>query len=221
MRYYQYVFRPPGGYFHPLEEEVLSGLDVERESMLHISLLSDGDGVVIYRGTGDHEALTERLEENPKVVESEIFNVDDEEFNLYVRFKPGSPATDLLEIADENGLILDTPFEFKNGGVKMTVVGKNERVQESLPEFMRLTEDAETVLNQVGKYVPEKSDLERALTDRQREVVQAAVEVGYYDNPRQATHEDVAELLDCTASTAGEHLRKAEAKIMPQTVDNK
>jgi predicted DNA binding protein len=218
MRYYQYVLNPPGGYFHPLEEKILKGLDVERETMLHISLLSNREGVVIYRCRGERDELAERLDEHPEIVESEIFGVDVEGFNLYVRFKPGSPATDLLEIADENGLIVDTPFEFTDDGVEMTVVGKNERVQESLPEFMRLTEDAETVLNQVGRYVPEESEFERALTDRQREVVEAAVEVGYYDNPRRATHEDVAERLDCTASTAGEHLRKAEAKIMPRTV---
>jgi predicted DNA binding protein len=217
MRYYQYVLQPPGGYFHPLEEEILEGIGVEREAILHISLLSDRDGVVVYRCAGEDDELAERLDEHPEIVESEIFSGDEDGFNLYVRFKPGSPVTDLLEIADENGLIIDTPFEFTDNGIEMTVVGKNERVQESLPEFMRLTEDAQTVLNQVGGYVPEESDLERALTDRQREVVEAAVEVGYYDNPRRATHEDVAELLDCTASTAGEHLRKAEAKIMPRT----
>jgi hypothetical protein len=221
MRYYQYIFRPPGGYFHPLEKDILDGIDVERESMLHISLVSDGDGVVIYRCVGEHEKVAERLGEHPKIVESEIFNVDESGgFDLYARFKPGSPATELLELADENGLIIDTPFEFTDdGGVEMTVVGKNDRVQESLPDFMSLAEKAETVLNQVGTYAPEESELERALTDRQREVVRAAVEVGYYDNPRKATHEDVADRLDCTASTAGEHLRKAEAKIMTRTAD--
>ncbi len=220
MRYYQYVLRPPGGYFHPSEEDILDGIDAEREAILHVSLLSDRDGVVVYRCRGAHDELQERLDEQSEIVESEIFNTQNgDDFNLYVRFKPGSPVTDLLELADENGLIIDTPFEFKDGGIEMTVVGKNERVQESLPDFMRLTEEAETVLNQVGRYAPEESDLERALTERQREVVEAAVAVGYYDNPRQATHEDVAERLDCTASTAGEHLRKAEAKVMPRTVD--
>ncbi|MCX2818858.1 helix-turn-helix domain-containing protein [Haladaptatus sp. F3-133] len=221
MRYYRYVLKPPGGYFHPLEEEILKGLDVERETVLHVSLLSNRDGVVVYGCEGETDELAERLDENTEIVESEIFSVDGDGFNLYVRFKPGSPATDLLEIADENGLIVDTPFDFTDNGIEMTVVGKNERVQESLPEFMRLTENAETVLSQVGRYVPEESEFERTLTDRQREVIRAAVEVGYYDNPRRATHEDVAELLDCTASTAGEHLRKAEAKIMPRTVTNK
>lgn len=220
MRYYQYLLRPPGGYFHPSEKDILDGLDAEREALVHVSLLPDRDGVAVYRCNGSHDELQGRLDEQDQIVESEIFNTDNgDTFNLYVRFKPGSPVTDLLELANENGLIIDTPFEFTDGGMEMTVVGKNERVQESLPDFMRLTEDAQTVLNQVGAYAPEESDLERALTERQREVVEAAVEVGYYDNPRQATHEDVAEHLDCTASTAGEHLRKAEAKVMPRTVD--
>jgi len=159
MRYYQYLLKPPGGYFHPSERDILEDIDAEREAMLHISLLSNRDGVVVYRCTGEHDELQGRLDEHPQIVESAIFNTENgDTFNLYVRFKPGSPATDLLELADENGLIIDTPFEFSDGGyIEMTVVGKNERVQESLPDFMRLTEEAETVLNQVGGYAPRRA----------------------------------------------------------------
>jgi predicted DNA binding protein len=52
------------------------------------------------------------------------------------------------------------------------------------------------------------------LSDRQREAVRAALDIGYYDQPRGATHEDVAAALDCAPSTASEHLRKAEAELV-------
>ncbi len=46
------------------------------------------------------------------------------------------------------------------------------------------------------------------------EYIQAALSLGYYGVPRTASHEDVAEELDCAPSTAAEHLRKAEATVI-------
>jgi len=226
MRYYRYVLNPDGGYLHPAEADMMPEIDAEPKKVVHVSLLSDGDGVVVYEFEGEHDEVKGLVNEHPDVVEGEVFNVDDGngdgKFNLYARFEPGPPVTELLEIADEHGLILDTPYEYtEEGGVEVTTVGKNERVQEALPDFMRITGQDATVLEQVGEYVPDEPEITRGLTERQREVVEAAVEVGYYDNPRTATHEDVAEKLDCTASTAGEHLRKAEAKVMPHTVERR
>jgi predicted DNA binding protein len=53
-----------------------------------------------------------------------------------------------------------------------------------------------------------------ALTDRQRAALDAAVEVGYYEVPREGSVADVAAALDCAHSTAGELLRKAEAAVV-------
>jgi len=52
------------------------------------------------------------------------------------------------------------------------------------------------------------------LTERQQETLQAAIEAGYYNVPREATHEDIAERLGRSDGTVGEHLRKIEAKVM-------
>ncbi|NIW27840.1 MAG: helix-turn-helix domain-containing protein, partial [Actinobacteria bacterium] len=52
------------------------------------------------------------------------------------------------------------------------------------------------------------------LSDRQREAVEAGLELGYYEVPRAATHRDVADRLGCSPSTASEHLQKAEAKLV-------
>jgi predicted DNA binding protein len=55
-----------------------------------------------------------------------------------------------------------------------------------------------------------------ALTDRQREVIETAFDLGYYEIPRKTTHADIATMLDLSGSTIDEHLRKAEAKLMEQ-----
>ena len=45
-----------------------------------------------------------------------------------------------------------------------------------------------------------------------------AVEHGYYEIPRRATHEDIADELGCAPSTVDEHLRKAESRILTSLV---
>ncbi|WP_394296308.1 helix-turn-helix domain-containing protein [Natrinema versiforme] len=52
------------------------------------------------------------------------------------------------------------------------------------------------------------------LTERQRDTVKTALELGYYDIPKRATQEDIAAELNCAPSTAAEHLQKAESQIL-------
>jgi len=51
------------------------------------------------------------------------------------------------------------------------------------------------------------------LTTRQREVVEAAYQAGYFDWPRESTGEEVAEALGLTSATVQGHLRKAEREV--------
>lgn len=55
--------------------------------------------------------------------------------------------------------------------------------------------------------------LHTRLTDRQREVLRAAFEAGYYEWPREATGEAVAERLGITSATFSEHVHTAERKL--------
>ncbi|MFC7133203.1 MULTISPECIES: PAS domain S-box protein [Salinibaculum] len=57
------------------------------------------------------------------------------------------------------------------------------------------------------------------LTDRQREVLEAAYRSGYFAWPRKSTGEEVAESLDVTSATLHGHLRKAEGVILSTLFD--
>ncbi|WP_455429089.1 helix-turn-helix domain-containing protein [Haloarcula regularis] len=58
------------------------------------------------------------------------------------------------------------------------------------------------------------------LTDRQREVLETAVEMGYFEYPKGANAGEVAEALDITVSTFAEHLAAAETKLLGSIVEN-
>jgi PAS domain S-box-containing protein len=57
------------------------------------------------------------------------------------------------------------------------------------------------------------------LTDRQREMLEAAYRSGYFAWPRASTAEDVAASLNLTSATLHGHLRKAEATIFAALFD--
>jgi len=56
------------------------------------------------------------------------------------------------------------------------------------------------------------------LTDPQREALRIAYERGYFDVPRRASLEAVATELDVSASSASERLRRAQTKLVEETV---
>lgn len=56
------------------------------------------------------------------------------------------------------------------------------------------------------------------LSDRQREAVLVALELGYYESPKAATHADVTAELGCAPGAASERLQKAEATLVREAM---
>jgi predicted DNA binding protein len=84
--------------------------------------------------------------------------------------------------------------------------------------MQELSESVEFRLLLTGEYAPGGEGFFQQLTPRQQETLRTAVEVGYYDEPRRVTYRDIADRLQISAGTVGEHLRKIEAKILTDVV---
>ncbi len=56
------------------------------------------------------------------------------------------------------------------------------------------------------------------LTQRQREVIELAYRLGYYDIPRRITLEKLSEILDISPRAVSEILRRAERKILDRVI---
>ena len=52
------------------------------------------------------------------------------------------------------------------------------------------------------------------LPQKQRLVLETAIEMGYYSRPRKCTQRDIAKVLDIKQATVSEHLQSAESKII-------
>lgn len=57
------------------------------------------------------------------------------------------------------------------------------------------------------------------LTDRQREVLETAMDLGYFERPRSANATEVAERLDISPSTFAEHLAAAQSKVLDSLLE--
>ncbi|ELZ21142.1 Bacterio-opsin activator HTH domain-containing protein [Halosimplex carlsbadense 2-9-1] len=87
--------------------------------------------------------------------------------------------------------------------------------QDTLSEAIADLEDAgfDITLKRLRDYHYQETPLD-ALTERQREVLELAYELGYYDVPRDSSTEEIAAEFGIDGSTVVEHLQRAEHNLL-------
>lgn len=114
------------------------------------------------------------------------------------------------------GLVVRKPIVYRDGDMHFRVVGDADTIQTAMdraPDAMNVR------IDEIGAIRGRPDQPSVQLSERQREALAAAWALGYYDQPRTATQAEVAAELGCAAVTAGEHLRKAEAKLVGAAVE--
>ncbi|MDS0475342.1 helix-turn-helix domain-containing protein [Natrinema sp. 1APR25-10V2] len=123
----------------------------------------------------------------------------------------------VLTLVSDSRVVFLPPIAFHGDGtVRFEAVGRAEALTAFYDELTRL---ADGTLERVGDF--DRRSPPAAVTDRQREALEAAAAVGYYEVPRTGSVADVADELGCASSTAGELLRKAESALVASTVDGR
>lgn len=210
MRFITFLLTPPNGEFHPIEG-ALDRAGLDRRAIHRFRLLDDGTMVSLYEREGDPDVAQEVLEDH-EAVQSVTTKALGKRVFVHVQFVPNDLTESVFSIPQNYDIILDMPMEYAEGGaLRVTAIGTLETFRQAMGE---MTEEVSLQLLTMGDYVPGDEGLYAQLTDRQREILAAAVEVGYYEVPRQANHQDIADRLGIAKATVGEHLRKIEATVM-------
>lgn len=213
MRQFSLVIQPVDGEFHPAHTALVEEPEVTRVAIDHLNQLADGTGVTLFHMRGSRERIEEVLGDTGDVESFEVTAVEDG-YHVYVHFEPEGLAADLLEMTRQHELVLDMPIEaLPEGGHRLSVIGDEEAFREAVadaPDGIRVE------LERIADYQPDAE--ESLLTDRQREILETAVSEGYYDVPRRASRDDLAETLDLSGGTVSEHLRKIEATVLREHV---
>ena len=94
----------------------------------------------------------------------------------------------------------------------MTIRGTTEGLRRIRTELSALVGNGFSVkLGSESLRSPEFIDL---LPQKQRLVLDKAIEMGYYSRPRGCTQRDIAEAMNIKQATVSEHLQSAESKII-------
>lgn len=104
-----------------------------------------------------------------------------------------------------------TPYEMRDGKVKLTFLGSQRQLRGIL---QRLEGAVPCRIVSLGEAkFPLDSPLSR-LTDKQVRVLLTAYSLGYYDIPRRATSDELANVLKIRNATLVMHRRRAERKLL-------
>jgi predicted DNA binding protein len=210
MRQLTLVVEPNGTGFHPGDQRLAGDDEVTRVAIQQLRRLPDGMGIVLYRLRGTPERIDALLTEEPSVETVDISGVQNG-YDVYIKFDADGLATQLFDILDEYDLLLDFPIScITDGGIRVRALGEESKIHDAVavaPEEIHLE------LEEVGMYKGMAIN-DASLTERQQEIIKAAVEAGYYDIPRETSREALAEDLEISGGTVSEHLRKIESKII-------
>lgn len=187
--------------------------------LLDWNMGGDGPATLLYSIDGDATTFAADAPETPGVESVVTSDTDGGRTYALVVLRPlETPLFAAIHRASSQpGLVVRTPILYRDGNMTATVVGDPTPLQRALDD----APDGVTVqLDEIGRFRGQRDEPVTTLSDRQREAVATALELGYYDRPRTATQADIADELDCTPQTAGEHLNAAEAKCVRAVLDD-
>jgi hypothetical protein len=157
----------------------------------------------------DLPAVVGAMDAHDEIVRLELHQATGD--TALVEFETTAPL--LLFSIQEAGLPLELPFTIQDGVADVEVTATRDRLSAFTTqlEAFGMAFDVE--------YVRELVHSESLLTDRQQELLDAAVEAGYYDTPRECSLTELADRAGVAKSTASETLHRVEEKIIKQYVE--
>ncbi|GAB3663605.1 helix-turn-helix domain-containing protein [Halopiger thermotolerans] len=168
-------------------------------------------GFALVRITGSEvPEIVDDMTNHPQITELTLAQWSDNEATVH--FETTAPL--LLFSSQESGMPIELPVEISDGEATIEVTGSRDRLAELAEQLEHFG------LQYRIENVRERLHESQLLSERQLEVVAAAVEKGYYDTPRQCSLTELAEHLDIAKSTCSETLHRAEEAIIKRFVED-
>jgi DNA-binding CsgD family transcriptional regulator len=195
---------------HPMHNFLVDHPGMEREELWSWNFAGETP-TTLFRVEGVREPYRERISDVDGVAEFELTGGGEDWFYAFVRANPGDDEWEWMLAFGHASIVVVPPIVYTDeGDAVFEVLGDPDDLRGLLAQ---LPDRVDTTVERVGDY-DRGPRAASPLTDRQREVVAVAADLGYYEVPREATLEDVAAELGLAASTVSDHLRKAEAALV-------
>lgn len=186
--------------------------EFEREQIYHLNVLADETVILLGRLRGNLDEARRLLDDHADVLGYSISGEEPRVGLVYVHARPPSVMKQFLKLPRTHEVFFDFPIESTGDGrLSVEMIGEtNDVLRAALAD---VPPELDVTIERIGPYPAAGGHLLTLLTDRQREVLDVALSLGYYDVPRQATHRDIADRLDCSVGTVSEHLQKIESRV--------
>jgi predicted DNA binding protein len=135
---------------------------------------------------------------------------------IKITARPGLKRPQILSELT-SGSYLSTPFEVKDGKLKVSFLGTAKQMNGVL-KFLEKARIRFKVVSLIDAKFSTSSPLQR-LTEKQRDVLIKAYKLGYYDRPRKISSEELAHRADLAKSTWVAHRRKAERRLLTEVLN--
>lgn len=198
--------------FHSISDAVAEETAFRREKVRQFNILEDGTAIVLCEVRGDLNRARDLFADHPEVLSSTITRADEGEGLSYIHVRPPESLAELIRLPRQHEVFFEFPLEgVRDDQVRVTMIAEtNAALQSALAD---VPDWLEVSVERIGPYPAEDGGLESVLTERQREILEVATDLGYYEVPRQATHEDIAGRIDLDPGTVSEHMQKIEERV--------
>ncbi|WP_280537941.1 helix-turn-helix domain-containing protein [Halopenitus sp. POP-27] len=175
------------------------------------ALPGDGPGfALVWVSASDLDDVLEDMRDHAVLTDMSVMQRTDTEAT--VQFETTAPM--LLVAAKRSGIPIEMPIEIRDGEATIDVTGAHDRLSELGRQFQELEMDFRV------EYIQERLQPSQVLTETQQRLLLTAVELGYYDTPRECSLTDLAEHVGIAKSTCSETLHRAEEEIIKRFIDD-
>jgi DNA-binding CsgD family transcriptional regulator len=218
MKYIRVTGEPDPEYAPELFHVMAGSSFVTETRLFDLNISPQGRPTLLFEVDGDIDQVRDVLGRVNGLQIVEAAPITDGRFNLLVTLDPAEIPLfqDLFGALTLEGMIVAKPVIYRNKQVHARIVGSTSALQSAIGRF---PSEVDLKIDSVGEFNQSRETPLSTLSDRQREAVLTAFNIGYYDHPRKATHEEIAAQLGCAPNTVSDHLQKAEKKIMAELLE--
>jgi len=173
-------------------------------NIITMSLIQGNIGNILVRVHGENTSpLLSELATHKSVIEHYILSKS--KTSVIINIKIRSPL--MLISSVESEVLLKYPIQIQNGWAKWEIYSTRTNINLFFQNLK--SKQINMKLKSIGKY-KEKS----LLTPRQSEILNIAINEGFYEIPRKISLSDLAKKLDISPSTLSELLRRINKKLL-------
>ncbi|MCJ2519381.1 MAG: helix-turn-helix domain-containing protein [Candidatus Thermoplasmatota archaeon] len=137
------------------------------------------------------------------------------EFTALIKQKTNRTLEDILR-----ELHLDVfptfPIIIREDESIMSLCAKQDELGKVLKVLQRIELPFE--VRSLGEYTPPVSEWGGSITERQREVLRLALELGYYEVPARTNLTDLAKVIGISKAAMSKNLRRAEGRVLSSLI---